>query len=349
MERKLLILCVLFLFSLAIVCVGVFYLFPDAHQQALLYRQNHMLPGEENESVISLIRDDTFLLDPREANGHNLRIEIPGDVAMEDIDVQNDIMHHRTTLVIPGLNDTYFTDFPMVGSSNRISEITFVVKEQTGILEIMTDKVYEMRTEAEGRFLYIDYVNLRDLYDYIVVVDAGHGGKDVGANTKKILEKDINLAMVNALKGKFDKEKPKRIGVFYTRLTDTSLSLDARVNFANEIGADLFLSIHQNSTASGRSSDIRGTEVMYRSTDETEGSRTFAQTCLSHLLDELGSASKGLVAADDILIVRKAQMPVALAEIGFITNEKERELLLKKEYQESVAKALYDAITESLL
>jgi N-acetylmuramoyl-L-alanine amidase len=112
--------------------------------------------------------------------------------------------------------------------------------------------------------------------------------------------------------------------------------------------ADLFLSVHNNSTASGRMSTINGTEVMYRVTDTSNLSKEFAQTCLDSLLWNLGSESKGLVPGDEIYIIRTSEVPVALVEVGFMTNQEELDLLNTEAYQQKSAQALYDAMKNML-
>lgn len=91
----------------------------------------------------------------------------------------------------------------------------------------------------------------------VVVIDAGHGGKDSGTRGKKILEKDVALKI--ALKvGHYIEKNVPGVKVIYTRKTDTYISLDERANIANRAHADLFICIHANSMPGGRAT---GTET----------------------------------------------------------------------------------------
>lgn len=107
--------------------------------------------------------------------------------------------------------------------------------------------------------------------DYIVVIDAGHGGKDPGAIGKKAKEKNINLNVALAL-GKLIEDNMKDTKVVYTRKTDVFVSLDSRARIANDAKADLFISIHTNALPKGRIA--RGTETytlgMARADDNLE-------------------------------------------------------------------------------
>ena len=83
---------------------------------------------------------------------------------------------------------------------------------------------------------------------FTLVIDAGHGGKDPGAQSKTGKEKNINLAVALAF-GKLVEENCKDVKVVYTRKTDVFVELNERANIANRAKADLFVSIHTNSTA----------------------------------------------------------------------------------------------------
>ena len=101
---------------------------------------------------------------------------------------------------------------------------------------------------------------------YTLVIDAGHGGKDPGAVGKNIYEKDLNLAL--ALKiGEKIKQKYPNVKVVYTRDTDVFVPLQKRSEIANNNKADLFISIHANSSESKES---EGLETFILGTDKME-------------------------------------------------------------------------------
>ena len=84
---------------------------------------------------------------------------------------------------------------------------------------------------------------------FVLVIDAGHGGKDPGAVNGKNQEKSINLNV--ALKmGKLIEENCKDVKVIYTRKTDVFVELYKRADIANKAGADMFISVHTNSAKS---------------------------------------------------------------------------------------------------
>lgn len=101
---------------------------------------------------------------------------------------------------------------------------------------------------------------------YTLVIDAGHGGKDPGAVGKNIYEKDLNLALALKIGEKINQKYPN-VKVVYTRDTDVFVPLQKRSEIANNSKADLFISIHANSSESKES---EGLETFILGTDKME-------------------------------------------------------------------------------
>ncbi len=338
------------LFALTVAACFVLLNFPDLHVYALQRQLETAGRGREGRSVLDLMRRETEILmgsETEPALKKQLRLELPKDVEENEVEIRGLYVDQTVEIVIPRMDDSYFYDYPMIGSSDHITDVKYDLEDGQGVIDIQLDGVFEPDAEIEGRYLHLGFLDPREIYDRIVVVDAGHGGSAVGATKQGIEEKNIDLAIVQELKKLFD-EDPQNIRVYYTRLDDSNPSLESRVGLANALHADLFLSVHNNSTASGRMSGINGTEVMYRVSDESGRSKQFAQFCLDSLLGTLGSQSKGIVAGDEIYIVRTSEAPVALAEIGFMTNQEELDKLNSQDYQKKAAQALYQAVLRML-
>lgn len=211
-----------------------------------------------------------------------------------------------------------------------------------------------------------------------VVLDPGHGGHDQGTKGPAgLLEKDLVLDVALRLGALIE----ERLGgeVVYTRRTDEFVGLEERTAIANEQKADLFLSIHANSSPIRR---VSGAEVYYLNfttskealdlaarenaghgksifelreliqkialKDKLEESREFAafvQRELSREWKRLNSASRdrGVKKAPFVVLIG-ASMPSVLAEIGFLSNPRDEELLKKPEYRNRLAEALYRGV-----
>lgn len=175
---------------------------------------------------------------------------------------------------------------------------------------------------------------------YKVVLDAGHGGKDPGAigvsgTYEKTLNFDITLKLVELLKDYPD------IQIYLTRDSDTYLSLNDRISYANNIGADIYLSIHHNSIP--YKSSVNGSETYYG----REYSLDFANIVHKHLLAATGLKNHGMEKAD-FRVIRYTRMPAVLIEVGYLSNREEEQLMLDPKFQDNVASGLKDAIKEYL-
>lgn len=211
-----------------------------------------------------------------------------------------------------------------------------------------------------------------------VVIDPGHGGKDVGTHGPSgLYEKEVVLDVARRLGALIE----DRLGseVVYTRADDTFIPLEERPRIANDRKADLFLSIHANSSpypsaagvemyylnfttskaamdvaarenagAAGSIHDLKDLLQKIALRDKIDESREFAarlQISLSSLEKKGNAESKnrGLKKAPFVVLIG-ASMPSVLAEIGFLTNAGDEAMLRKSEYRQKIAEALYKGI-----
>ena len=212
----------------------------------------------------------------------------------------------------------------------------------TATIKISLDNIYAPILYQDEENIYIALKRPKDVYDKIIVVDAGHGGKDSGTYSKgeQYYEKDINLSILLYLKELLDQEDIK---VYYTRTTDQTVFLNPRVKLANDVEADFFLSIHCNANESSVPS---GTEILYNQLDQTKGfqSKQLAQLCLEEITNITHNGNRGLAGGSEMVIIKKANMPVALSEVAFMSNQEDLEFLLKEENKKNIAGALSKVI-----
>lgn len=283
-----------------------------------------------------------------EAQHTKLRITLSKEVSPEHVEISNHYLTQTVRIVIPHTEDNYFENHPIVGSSNHIAGVDYTERSTGDMIEITMDQVYELDLEYDGEYLYLDFIEPSALYDKVIVVDAGHGGADSGAEREGIHEKDINLAILLELQKLLDASE-KNIRVYYTRTEDVNPSHEQRVQMANNAKADLFISIHCNSYEDRHAPSIYGTEVMYNDSKEVgEASKKLAQICMEELTQKLGSRDRGILNGDSIYIINRSKVPVALVEVGFMTHKEERNLLNSKEYQIKAAEGIYAAICRAL-
>ena len=287
------------------------------------------------------IEEDVVLKDDK------LNIELPEGVQGPDVEITNDYINHTVCVRFPKAIDNYSENYMVQGSSDHIANLSYYKDGGQGVLEIKLDKACEHFYSYKDGFLRMEFKDLHEVYEKIVVVDAGHGGSQPGAVKRDIYEKHLNLDIVLKLKELLDEVDEKKLKVFYTRLEDTNPSLMDRAYMANQLDANLFISVHNNASADGKFSSLNGTMVLYSPDEDDDSSKRLAQICLENVNESTGSKDLGLVEADHIYIIRTSEVPVALIEVGYMTNTTELDNLCTPEYQKKVAQGIYNAIMQA--
>ncbi|MCL5046793.1 MAG: N-acetylmuramoyl-L-alanine amidase, partial [Actinobacteria bacterium] len=191
-----------------------------------------------------------------------------------------------------------------------------------------------------------------------IVLDAGHGGRDPGAGGPAGLkEKDVNLSIALKLKPLLEKAGAK---VVMTRTGDTEGApaseldkltagerivedLHSRAELANRSGADLFLSIHNNSDPSGGQS---GTTTYWTDVNfNADRSRALALSLQGEMVKALGRKDNG-IKSNDFYVIRNSLAPAALAEVLFVSDPAEEGLLKQGATQDKIAQALYQGLVK---
>lgn len=271
-------------------------------------------------------------------------IDLPKEIKREELTLKNDMIERKCMLTIPLDGEWSGQDVKIEGK--EIKKYKYKEEKNKASLTITLNEVYDIFYYIEEGKLYISFFKPSDIYDNIVVVDAGHGGVGVGTIQGEVYEKDINLSVTLFLKELL--EKQQNIKVYYTRLEDVGLSVYERVDFANDIQADLFVSIHSNSFEDG--GEVKGTEVLYskNETDKTYHSKWFAKIMLKEVVKASDITKRGLVDGDYVHIVRSAKMPVALVEMGYMTNEDDMKILGSESGQKKLAQGICQGILSAM-
>jgi N-acetylmuramoyl-L-alanine amidase len=219
-----------------------------------------------------------------------------------------------------------------------------------------------------------------------VVLDAGHGGKDPGAQSNGYNEKDVTLKIVKLLGAKIKKEFPD-VNVIYTRDSDVFLELRERTAIANRNHADLFISVHCNANKKtapyGSETFVMGLhkskenfevskrenasillednyQENYDGYDPNSDESNIIFTLLQNVhLDQSLTLAKNIqdryeargrhnrgVKQAGFLVLYTASMPSILTEVGFISNAEERAYLISSSGQDEIAQNIFEAFRQ---
>ncbi|MNK06077.1 Sporulation-specific N-acetylmuramoyl-L-alanine amidase [compost metagenome] len=214
------------------------------------------------------------------------------------------------------------------------------------VLDLSYSKNYELLNAGDG--LVIVDLNKDSSSDPVtppggngkklVVIDAGHGGSDPGASsiTGKH-EKTFTLAVVLKIQELLKNEQG--IDFVLTRSDDTYPTLSDRVKIANDLKADIFISVHGNSAAP----TATGSETYYTRPDSIE----LAGVMHKYLVEATGLPDRK-VRQKSLQVTRETKMPAVLLEVGYLSNKNDEPLMYDDAFQERVAEGIVAGIKEYL-
>jgi N-acetylmuramoyl-L-alanine amidase len=258
----------------------------------------------------------------------------------------------------------------------QISETVQEAAPPTPVAAVETVAAAELVTTPASPTLAGDHSMIRSLGLKIgrVVIDPGHGGHDTGTiGPSGLREKDVVLEIAQGLKERIESEMGAE--VVLTRSDDSFISLDARTALANQAKADLFLSIHVNSSSTG---SVRGFETYILNMATTGADREIAarenassQASVSELQDLVSKimvqdkadesrefaarVQQAMARAGDFgrdrgvkeapfVVLIGAEMPSILAEVSFISNRDDEERLRDDEGRSEIVDALFEGV-----
>ena len=258
----------------------------------------------------------------------------------------DEYLQNRHTVILPagagglGLGTLYVADGRINSISLRqdINGNTLVVFDTA---RVMAFTLHE--TPAE----YVIRARLpQEVYQFIVVIDPGHGGRQPGASHHGIVEKDLVLTISHMVM-EYLNANPN-IRAYMTRHDDVTVANSQRARFANQM-ADLYVSIHAN--AVNNRPAVCGIETWFadhpREADFAFTSRDFATIMQRNLIEATGAADRGIRVGNNFIVVRDTLMPAVLVEVGFLTNAAEAARLATYAHQRLLARAIYDGIVEA--
>lgn len=177
------------------------------------------------------------------------------------------------------------------------------------------------------------FLSFTPIHKKFIIIDAGHGGEDMGANRNGIYEKNIVLNIGKEIQ-KFNNSQDQ-YEVILTRDNDTYSQLSDRTALINKLNPEMVISLHVNSSPKPESTE-HGAELY---TQNTEGSKKLADR-ISKKFNTLKIEEKNLH------ILRESKAPTVLMELGYINNTKDREYLTSEKGQKEIAQKFSEIFRE---
>lgn len=231
-----------------------------------------------------------------------------------------------------------FTGEILGGSSTYIGKVRYALNDTKTlrfVIELNRHGDYTLSQQQKSTVIDVK----ASAKKFKVVIDAGHGGKDPGASGysdrfEKLFALELSRKVVDLM------SKEAQLQPYLTRNDDTFVELEDRAEFANDLDADLFISIHGNTFTSA----ISGTETYYY-TNESIG---FGEIIHKRVVEATGLSDRGLRKAP-YKVLRLSEMPSVLLELGYLSTKSDEDRLLDGAYQDKIAAAIVAASKEYLI
>ncbi len=315
-------------------CVTVQY-------QGMFYLQ---ITGSSFQVIFYDADDETAKPD---SAGYDIYIPLPDDVNYKKLTDKDPYADKKFQVLVPGDQTNYYRKNPIISGNDVVEKIKISLNSSgKTVITVKTSKIRGYRLNNAGNAAGIRLGSLKKMYSQIVLLDAGHGGKDSGAVNGKYMEKDFNLSILYK-KAKQYFNQSETIKAFWTRADDTFINLYERPKLSKKAKADIFISLHMNSADS---SAAKGLEVYYSKINDSKGSsgltsKKMAEFFQDSLISKIGCYDRGFKSAEYV-VCKYNTVPSILIELGFITNSQDLSRMKSSKLQDEAAKAIYDTIEE---
>lgn len=278
---------------------------------------------------------------------YDLMISLPTAVKFSSVTATDQYWKNRFLIIIPGNHINYYKKNAPAKNSSVIKSVK-VSKTAEGNTKITvtTTKMQGYRLNEGNGFFTVDIGNPKSIYKNIVMLDAGHGGKDNGAVKNGLKEKKLNYNIIYTKAKKYFESQDSTVKAYWTRHNDTLINLYKRPKYSASYNADLFVSLHMNSAAS---SAANGTEVYYSNHNNKKNragltSKILAQRMYSTLISDMGTRRRGVKQAG-FVVIKYNTVPSILIELGFVSGNRDSKNLRKASYQNRAAKSIYRGVS----
>ncbi|MCD7826590.1 MAG: N-acetylmuramoyl-L-alanine amidase [Clostridiaceae bacterium] len=278
----------------------------------------------------------------------SMKAALPDNVKYSKIKTTDQYWKNKFLIVIPGNYVSFYKKYPPFNNSSGIKKIAVTkTSENNTKITVTTVGLKGYQLSSGDGFFTVKIGAPSKIYDNIIMLDAGHGGKDYGAVSHGVKEKDLNLSVLYTYAKTYFDSTTSNVKAYWTRYDDTFINLYERPKYSAKYNADLFLSLHMNSSAN---SQANGTEVYYSSNNNTKNasgfnSKLFAKKMQAALVGNLNTKDRGVNQAG-FVVIKNNTVPAILVELGFVSGNSDRAKLKRKAYQKQAAKVIYEEVEE---
>lgn len=283
-------------------------------------------------------------------DAENICIPVTNQITQESIHIDSNYVNRTLTIMVDGMCLDDVAPDKIYGSLGGVDQIQAADRDGQLIVVVFMDHIYEYEAILENQKLTLTLKTPAQIYDRIVVLDAGHGKKDRGLAANGVTESELTLDIANRVRELLAGEN---IRVYVTRTAQDEPDGAARIAIANDTGADMFVSLH---LADGKDYGICArynrfyftpvlmnaelADLLVRETATAVNNRGNGVFALEH------SGAAGDEDEEEALMFG-VRVPAAYLELGAPGNAAEAELLGRDDYRQDLAYGICQAILKA--
>lgn len=307
---------------------------------------------EENQNLILEIYPTTLKNMRYDKNANVLYLDKKDKIDTGSVKFEDHYLDGYFDVTLPGDYENLYGYGTYDVKGTVVDNIEVSTKGGSTTFRFKQNRISAYEVTDEGDSYAIRVKNPKEVYDKVLLLDAGHGGKDPGTSGNGMQEKNGNgmqeKNLTLTIAQKIEQElQGSGIKVYMTRDSDVYPENSTRAQTANDI-ADLLVSIHMNSGPE----TANGTETLYQVHANDNGARLtskqLAEILQGKVVSATGNTNRGAKLWTDVLILNRTTVPSVIVEVIFITNTGDALKISNPAYQDQVAQAIADGIQEAV-
>lgn len=299
---------------------------------------------EENQNLILEIYPTTLKNMRYDKNVNVLYLDKKDKIDTGSVKMEDHYLDGYFDVTLPGNYESDYGYGTYDVKGTVVENIEVSTKGGSTTFRFKQNRISAYEVTDEGDSYAIRVKNPKEVYDKVLLLDAGHGGKDPGTSGNGMQEKNLTLTIAQKIEQEL---QGSGIKVYMTRDSDVYPENSTRAQTANDI-ADLMVSIHINSGPE----TANGTESLYQVHANDSSSRLtskqLAEILQASMISGTGNTNRGVKLRTDLLILNRTTVPSAIVEVVFITNTGDALKISNPAYQDQVAQAIADGIQEAV-
>lgn len=299
---------------------------------------------EENQALVLTIKQKAVQNMHLEDANHVIYLDKVQPFAVNAVKLQDHYLEGYFDVVLPDNLEAVYANGTYEIGGDVIQRMEISTVNGNTVLRFVQNRISVYEVQDKGNQYAIVIKNPKEVYQKVLLLDAGHGGKDPGTSGNGQIEKNLTLAVAQKVAKQLQNSDIK---VYLTRDSDVYPENAVRASTANQI-ADAMVSIHMNSGPP----TANGTEVLYQvhANDDASKltSKKLAEILQSSIVQATGNTNRGIKLWQDVLILNRTTVPTALIEVVFVTNAGDALKISTEAYQQQMATAIANGIETAM-